>query len=49
MWNPTGELDGVRILKPETVESMTTNQLAPELLPLVYNPNIIIRDMTFGW
>ena len=45
----TGELDGVRVLKPETVDAMTTNQLAPELLPLVYNPNIIIRDMTFGW
>lgn len=28
-----GELDGAVILKPETVNEMLTNQLAPELLP----------------
>ncbi|MGE0158155.1 MAG: serine hydrolase domain-containing protein [Gemmatimonadales bacterium] len=29
-----GELDGVRLLKPETVREMRTNQLPPELVPI---------------
>jgi len=29
-----GELDGVRILRPETVRAMRTNQLPPELVPV---------------
>jgi CubicO group peptidase (beta-lactamase class C family) len=29
-----GELDGVRLLRPETVRMMRTNQLPPELLPI---------------
>ncbi len=32
-----GELDGVRILRPQTVSLMTTNQLPAELLPLDFN------------
>jgi CubicO group peptidase (beta-lactamase class C family) len=34
-----GELDGVRILRPETVEMMTTNRVPPALLPLGGRPN----------
>jgi CubicO group peptidase (beta-lactamase class C family) len=29
-----GELDGVRLLRPETVREMRTNQLPPELVPI---------------
>jgi CubicO group peptidase (beta-lactamase class C family) len=29
-----GELDGVRLLRSETVQAMRTNQLPPELLPI---------------
>jgi CubicO group peptidase (beta-lactamase class C family) len=29
-----GELDGVRLLRPETVRAMRTNQLPPELVPI---------------
>jgi CubicO group peptidase (beta-lactamase class C family) len=29
-----GELDGVRLLRPETVRIMRSNQLPPELLPI---------------
>jgi len=29
-----GELDGVRLLGPKTVELMTTNHLPPDLLPI---------------
>ena len=32
-----GELDGRRILKPETVDLMTRNHLSKQLLPLSYN------------
>jgi CubicO group peptidase (beta-lactamase class C family) len=34
MLSRRGELDGVRLLKPETVAQMTSNQLAPPLWPL---------------
>ena len=33
-----GELDGVRILKPETVDLMTRNHLADELVPITLGP-----------
>lgn len=33
-----GELDGVRILKPETVELMTRNHLADDLVPIMLGP-----------
>jgi CubicO group peptidase (beta-lactamase class C family) len=33
-----GELDGVRILKPETVELMTRNHLAEDLVPIMLGP-----------
>ena len=32
-----GELDGIRILRPETVDSMTRNHLDPALLPIAFN------------
>jgi CubicO group peptidase (beta-lactamase class C family) len=33
-----GELDGVRILKPETVELMTRNHLSEDLVPIMLGP-----------
>ena len=41
-----GELDGVRILKPETVELMHTNQLPPSVEQI--NPMIGSPGNTFG-
>lgn len=35
-----GELNGVRVLRPETVKAMTSDQVTAALLPLKYNPNI---------
>ncbi|CAN5486412.1 serine hydrolase domain-containing protein [soil metagenome] len=35
-----GEFDGVRLLSPKTVELMTTNHLAPHLLPIMLDPSI---------
>jgi CubicO group peptidase (beta-lactamase class C family) len=35
-----GELQGVRILKPETVRLMTTNQLPPEAFPIYFGKEI---------
>jgi CubicO group peptidase (beta-lactamase class C family) len=42
-----GELDGVRILKPETVDLMTRNHLAEELIPIGLGP-ITLANMGFG-
>jgi CubicO group peptidase (beta-lactamase class C family) len=40
-----GELDGVRLLRSETVEAMRTNQLPPELVPM---PPIVGQNHGFG-
>jgi CubicO group peptidase (beta-lactamase class C family)/predicted outer membrane protein len=40
-----GELDGVRLLRPETVEQMRSNQLPPELVPI---PPIVGQNYGFG-
>jgi CubicO group peptidase (beta-lactamase class C family) len=42
-----GELDGVRILKPETVDLMTRNHLAEELVPIKLGP-LAIANTGFG-
>lgn len=42
-----GELDGVRILKPETVELMTRNHLPNELVPIRLGP-ISMSNTGFG-
>jgi CubicO group peptidase (beta-lactamase class C family) len=42
-----GELDGVRILKPETVELMTRNQLPDELVPIGLGP-VTMANTGFG-
>jgi CubicO group peptidase (beta-lactamase class C family) len=42
-----GELDGVRILKPETVDLMTQNQLADALVPITLGP-ITMPNTGFG-
>jgi CubicO group peptidase (beta-lactamase class C family) len=42
-----GELDGVRILKPETVELMTRNHLADSLVPITLGP-IQMANTGFG-
>jgi CubicO group peptidase (beta-lactamase class C family) len=36
-----GELDGVRLLKPETVEQMTRNHLAAPLYPLRFGDYVL--------
>jgi CubicO group peptidase (beta-lactamase class C family) len=40
-----GELDGVRLLRSETVQAMRTNQLPPELVPM---PPIVGQNHGFG-
>ena len=42
-----GELDGVRILKPETVDLMTRNHLADDLVPIKLGP-LPLANMGFG-
>jgi CubicO group peptidase (beta-lactamase class C family) len=42
-----GTLDGVRILKPETVDQMTRNHLADELVPITLGP-LPLPNMGFG-
>jgi CubicO group peptidase (beta-lactamase class C family) len=42
-----GQLDGVRVLKPETVELMTRNHLAEELIPIGLGP-LTLPNMGFG-
>jgi CubicO group peptidase (beta-lactamase class C family) len=42
-----GELDGVRILKPETVDLMTRNHLPDELVPIGLGP-IRLANVGFG-
>ena len=42
-----GELGGVRILKPETVELMSRNHLPKEVLPIRLGP-LTIPNMGFG-
>ncbi len=39
-----GELDGVRLLKPDTVAEMTRNQLAPPLWPLEIGGDISVGE-----
>ncbi|MDM8518809.1 serine hydrolase domain-containing protein [Anaerolineales bacterium HSG6] len=45
-----GELDGVRLLSPKTVDLMTKNQVSPALLPLRYNGviNKSVLGLGFG-
>jgi len=45
-----GKLEGVRILKEETVKSMITNQLTPDQMPLFWydtRPSPVLK--TYGW
>jgi CubicO group peptidase (beta-lactamase class C family) len=42
-----GELDGVRILKPETVDLMTRNHLAENLMPITIGP-LALANTGFG-
>lgn len=42
-----GELDGKRILKPETVDLMTRNHLAPSLVPITLGP-VSMPNTGFG-
>ncbi len=42
-----GELDGARILKPETVDLMTQNHLADALVPITLGP-VTMPNMGFG-
>ena len=42
-----GELDGVRVLKPETVDLMTRNHLADKLIPISVGP-LRLDNMGFG-
>ena len=42
-----GQLDGARILKPETVDLMTRNQLADKLVPIGLGP-ISMANTGFG-
>ena len=42
-----GELDGVRVLRAETVELMTRNHLADKLVPIVLGP-LPLANMGFG-
>ena len=42
-----GQLDGVRLLRPETVEQMTSNQLPIEALPMKLN-GFPLPGMGFG-
>ncbi|HUP49074.1 MAG TPA: serine hydrolase domain-containing protein [Thermoanaerobaculia bacterium] len=42
-----GELDGVRILRPETVRAMRSNQLPESLIPIAVGP-LVFADHGFG-
>jgi CubicO group peptidase (beta-lactamase class C family) len=42
-----GQLDGVRILKPETVDLMTRNHLADALVPITLGP-VSMANTGFG-
>jgi CubicO group peptidase (beta-lactamase class C family) len=42
-----GELDGARILKPQTVDLMTRNHLADELMPIQIGP-LALANVGFG-
>lgn len=44
-----GELDGQRVLKPETVTAMTANQIAKELMPFGTNPANPMLDRGWGY
>jgi CubicO group peptidase (beta-lactamase class C family) len=43
-----GELDGVRLLSPKTVELMTSNHLPAELLPIAFEGSEPMLGMGFG-
>jgi len=43
-----GELDGVRLLGPKTVELMTCNHLAPDLVPIAFEGMEPMLGMGFG-
>ncbi|HUP49759.1 MAG TPA: serine hydrolase domain-containing protein [Thermoanaerobaculia bacterium] len=42
-----GELDGVRILRPETVRAMRSNQIPESLIPIAVGPRVL-HDYGFG-
>lgn len=44
-----GQLDGRRVLKPETVDLMLQNQLAPALVPVTVDPNWPPGQSGFGY
>lgn len=44
-----GVLDGNRVLEPATVDSMITNQLPDEVLPIALNPQSPMRDLGWGY
>ena len=44
-----GELDGVRILAPATVQLMTTNHLAPGLMTGEFSIGPVIMRPGLGW
>ena len=43
-----GELNGVRLLSPTTVELMTSNHLAPQLLPIAFEGTEPMLGMGYG-
>lgn len=43
-----GELDGTRLLRPETVELMRTNRLPEDLVPIGFGPGVDIPGYGFG-
>ena len=43
-----GELDGVRLLGPKTVEFMTSNHLTPDLLPIAFEGSVPMLGTGFG-
>lgn len=44
-----GELDGQRVLEPETVSAMTANQIDKELMPIGTNPANPMLDRGWGY
>ena len=43
-----GQLEGARLLKPDTVRDMTRNQLPPESLPMTLPTNVTVKGLGFG-
>ena len=44
-----GELDGVRVLRADTVQQMITDQLPDEVLPISLNPPTPMADLGWGY